>query len=329
MENTLTNVKAKPKKSPVDVIFKVAIAAILIFYTLTIFYILFWAIITSFKTEADFDTNHLGFPALWEGATDLEIEKYHNALRFGNYAEIFKYLNYEKKVTYFTMLGFKVTRACNANFFGLLANTLYIAGFCSLAQVLSTYTMAYMAQKYKFKFSGVIYGIVIIMMSVPTVGTTPATLVLLQDLGVYGTHIGMLLMRFCYGGMYFLVFYGFFEGLPDSYMEAAEIDGASQFSIYLRIILPMGIKMIATVTLLLFVTNWNDYNMSFTYMPTVPTLAFSIYNLVHVLSANPHLRSTSISKMSACLILVLPIAAIFIIFKDKLMGNISAGGLKG
>lgn len=321
--------KAKSKKSIVDIIFKTVVVTILIFYTLTIFYLLFWAVITSLKCTTQFDTNHLGFPTLDVDWPDFEKEQIREALNFGNFKQIFSYLAYKDKRTYFTMLGFKVTRQCNADFFGLLGNTLYIAGICSLAQVLVCYTMSYMAAKYKFKFSAVIYGIVIVMMSVPTVGSTPATLVLLQNLGVYGTHIGMLMMRATYGGMYFLVFYGFFEGLPDSYIEAAEIDGASQFSIYLTIILPLGIKMIATVTLLLFVSNWNDYNMSFTYMPTVPTLAFAIYNLVHVNSSSAALDKTAPLKMAASLILVLPIATIFIVFKDKLMGNISAGGLKG
>ncbi len=324
-------VSLKHKKALGEKIYIAIVMTILVVYTVSIFMILYFGLLNSFKSEYDLRLNFIGFPKNPHSMFDFENEAYSHALAFGNYIDVFNEFYYQKTISYFSIWSSTTPMAqqSNVGFIGMLSNTLFLAGVCSLAQVLVCYLMGYLAAKYKFKFSGVIYGMCIVMMSVPTVGSTPAMITLLQDLGIFGTHLGMLLMRTCYGGMYFLVFYAFFEGLPDSYMEAAEIDGASQMSILTRIIIPMGIKMISTVTLLLFVANWNDYNFSFVYMPTVPTLAFGVYNLVFENATHPLFKSTIPNQMAGCFLLIVPTTIMFVIFKDKLMGNISAGGLKG
>lgn len=320
--------KNKVKISTGDVIFRSIIMAILVVYTVSIFFIVFWGLMNSFKSYTDFNNNALSFPKL-PIRLNL-VAEYNESWRLGNYTTILENFTYVKEVSYFTIFSkAPVSIRSEAGIGQMILNTLYIAGVCSIAQVIVCYTTAYLAAKYKFKFSGFIYAMTIMTMSIPLVGSTPATIDLLMKLNLYGNHLGMLVMRAAYSGMYFLVFYAFFEGLPDSFTEAAEIDGASQMGIYLRIILPMGIKMLGTVVLLLFVANWNDYSISFIYMPTVPTLAFGIYNLAHVGSTHSSFPASPIYQLAGCMLLVVPISVIFILFKDKLMGNISAGGLKG
>ena len=315
-------------KSKIDLIFKICVASFLVFYALTIFILLGWGLLQSFRYIDDYTYNGaLSLPTKIEG---FEAE-YYNALKFGNYKTIMEHFYCESKVSYFTM--FDSVNAVSINHgdvgvFGLLFNTLYMAVFCSFAQVFITYLVAFLCAKYKFKFSTFIYGLVIFMMTVPTVGTQPATVKLLQDLNLFGRYGGMLLMRCFFGGMYFLVFYGFFEGLPDSYIEAAEIDGASQLSILFTIIIPLGIKTILTITLILFVANWNDYSMSYIYMPSIPTLALAVYELAHVGYKHSSLTG-DVYKIAGTMMLAVPITLIFVIFRDKIMGDISAGGLKG
>ena len=334
----MANIATKSKKSAADIIFKSVILTILIVYTISIFIVLLWGLITSFKTNADFMGNVLGLPSdprNWEGLTTaarkINYERYLEALKFGNYVEIFEKLKYTQEISYYPLFATKAVqiKAIDVTFFGMLGNTLYMAGVVSIVQVITCYTVAYLAAKYKFKFSGFIYGLVIVMMTIPTIGTTPAMIDLLQKLNLFGRHIGILIMRINFGGMYFLVFYAFFEGLPDSYTEAAEIDGANQMDVYIRIIIPLGINMIGTVALLYFVSNWNDYNMSFVYMPTVPTLAFGIYAFAHLNNRFNGIEKHPALQMVGCFLTVTPILILFIFLKDRLMGNISAGGLKG
>ena len=134
--------------------------------------------------------------------------------------------------------------------------------------------------------------------------------------------------------MYFLVFFAFFQGIPDSFAEAAEVDGASQLRILLSIMFPMAIKMITTVALILFVQYWNDYNTPFLFLPTHPTLSYAVFKVVVRkdfvwTTENAYEMHFAPAQIAACMMLALPIIVIFIAFKNKLMGNVSLGGVKG
>ena len=134
-------------------------------------------------------------------------------------------------------------------------------------------------------------------------------------------------MKFHFGGMYFLVFYAYFKGLPDTYAEAAEIDGASQFRVLVMIIMPLAIKIMSTVFMILFVQLWNDYRTALIYMPTHPTLAYAVYHVA--IYTNKGAFATIPAKTASCITLAVPILILFIFFKDKIMGNVTLGGIKG
>ena len=125
--------------------------------------------------------------------------------------------------------------------------------------------------------------------------------------------------------MYFLVFYSFFVGLSDSYVEAAEIDGASQFRVMLSVIIPLAKTMISACFIMFFVQTWNDYSTPLMYLPTHPTLAYGIY-------FNTVLGDTTLNRvpirLASLMFLAIPSLIFFILFRERLMGNISMGGVK-
>ena len=123
------------------------------------------------------------------------------------------------------------------------------------------------------------------------------------------------------------MFYAFFESLSDAYIEAAEIDGASQLRIFLYIIVPLGIKMIGSVALIHGVQFWNDYQAPLLYTPTLPTISYGVYYLVNV-GGNAELKTVP-GTITCCMLLALPLLVVFIALRNKLMGNMSMGGIKG
>ena len=88
----------------------------------------------------------------------------------------------------------------------------------------------------------------------------------------------------------------------------------------------MAGKIAGTIMLIQFISHWNDYNVPLLYLPTKPTLAYGVFHMVIINSSGP-LSKVPI-KVAGCMVLAIPILIIFIILKDKLMGNISLGGLK-
>lgn len=296
-----------------------AIFIILIIYSLSLFFVLGWGLITSLKSDIEFGRvgNKVGIPTWGYSA---------NEILFGNYLKVIN--NFELKVSANYWRGETLVNTTRLVYFpNLLFNTLVYALGGAIIAAFVPCIMAYFCAKYKYKFSSLLYTLVIFVMIIPVVGTQPATINLLRDTGLYDTFIGSYVLKFSFQGTYFLVFFAFFEGLTDSYAEAAEIDGATQFDILFRITLPLVSKMIGTVILIQFIALWDDYQTSNLYLPTHPTLAYGVYRMVYDSGSSKGFNAVPV-KISGCMLLVIPMLILFACLKDKIMGNVSMGGLK-
>lgn len=310
--------KNKIKNNKSDTAIKYILGAILLIYALSIVLTLLWGILTSFKSRYEFNNmrNVLGIPT-----TKYSLDE----IRFGNFKNLIEKLHCQKSTGYYIMGSTsKVTHVTQNNLGTLVLNTILYAVAGSLLQAIVPCVCAYLCAKFNFKFSKFIYALTLFVMIIPIVGSYPAQITMLRDFGLYDTFLGYFFQKFNFTGMYFFVYYAFFDGLSNTYSEAAEIDGASRYRILISIILPISIKIITTVWLLQFVTFWNDYQTPILYMPTKPTLAYAIYYLCFETST---LNSTPM-QISSCMFLAVPLLILFILFKDKLMGNITMGGIK-
>ena len=311
--------KVKKQNNVADIIFKVSAVVVLAVYSLAIVLLLVWGLMTSLKSRVDFAImeNVVGFPSMEYSKEELMLGNYKLVLsKFYVHASEIFYSGNEL-----------IKHQTKSNIFVMLYNTVIYAGLSAVLSTVCCYTVAYLCAKYRFKTSKFVYVYVLFIMTVPTVGTAPAMITLLRSLGIYDTQWTHIIQKFTFAGMYFFVFHAFFEGMSDAYTEAAEIDGASQLRIYLSIILPLGAKMIGSVMLINFVTYWNDYNASLMYTPTLPTLAYGVYYLCNE-GGNAQMKHTP-GMVSACMLLAVPIVIAFVFLKDKLMGNVSMGGVKG
>ena len=303
----------------------IVLFAILAVYVISLTIPLIWGLSTSLKHYyLDFRYNVLGFPnfSAWEKST-IEGE---NAW-YSNFVNVIENFNFQLRSVFYA--GFNgdisVTHESTVTIWTALLNTLLYAGVMSVLNALVPCVVGYLCAKYKFKFSGVIYTVVVFAMAMPIFGSTPAVITLLRQLGLYDEFMGQWLMSATFANMYFLVFYAFFEGLSDSYLEAAEIDGASQFRVMTTIAIPLAKNTIMTVILIVFVALWNDYNAPILYLPTKPTLAYGIFWLQQ---RSPVVKSQVTLQVASLMVLAVPILILFIIFKDRLMGNLSLGGVK-
>ncbi len=186
--------------------------------------------------------------------------------------------------------------------------------------------MGYLTVNYKYKFSEFIYALVLFTMILPIIGAGPTMLNFQQSLGIYDNMIGFFIWNCQFTSMYYLIMFSFFQGLSSTYFEAAEIDGASQMRMIISIAIPMANVMIWAGIVSLLITTWNDYMTPLTYLPSYPTLAYGIfYNTRSV----KEVKSSQPSQIAALFILALPAVIFFTVFRKKLMGNISIGGIKG
>ena len=282
-------------------IFYFIIAIVLLLYAGLMIYSLSWGFLNTFKTKAEFRLNILGFPEKWTfenyqtASTNLYIKIEHGA-------------------------GFRTVRLAEMFF-----NSILYAMGCAFLTTTCQCITAYAVKEFPCKFSSILYGIVIATMLIPIVGSDASFLNVLQKLNLYDTIFGAWFMKSYFIGMYFLVFHATFVKLPNSYAEAAMIDGASNMRVLLTIVLPLIKGMFFTIFLLTFIGYWNDYQVPLLYLPSMPTIAYGVYDFSN--SPQTHLSSIPM-KLTGCMLMLLPILFIFLIFNKRLMKGMSVGGLK-
>ena len=121
--------------------------------------------------------------------------------------------------------------------------------------------------------------------------------------------------------------YGYFKSISWNYAEAVYIDGGNDYTIFFRIMIPMAAPIMTTFGIMSFIGAWNDSGTMLIYLPDYPTLASGVFELSN---GNDTLRYTDPPAYFALLaIMALPVVIVFIIFSDKIMNNLSIGGIKG
>jgi ABC-type glycerol-3-phosphate transport system permease component len=271
-------------------------------YALSLVLLLLWALMTSFKSQGDFRLNIIGLPKQFEW----------------NYGFVFEHFTYTVFFEGYGNVGISVG-------YMFLYSILY-AGGCAIVKAMTTCLTAYCCARYRYKFGNVVTFLVILAMTMPIVGALPAEIHLAKTLGLYDSIIGQYVMKMNFLGMYYLVFFAMFKSVPKEFDEAAKIDGAGDFTIMLKIVLPTIVPTLLTVTLLTFIGFWNDYQIPLIYLPHYPTISQGLQRMINT---NLNDLSTVPMRMTASMIVLIPIFTIFVIFQKSLMGNVTIGGVKG
>lgn len=209
-----------------------------------------------------------------------------------------------------------------------LFNSILITAVTVAASILVSSAGAYSLSKKKFKLKQMLFAINnVALMFVPIAVTIPRFLVI-QKMGLLNTFwVHILPVLAMPVGLFLLK--QFIDGIPDEVIEAAQIDGASDFWIYWRIILPMIRPAIATIAILTFQAAWNNADISTLYINTesLRTLAFYLGTLTSASAGANSVAGQGIAA-AAALIMFLPNLIIFIFLQGQVMSTMSHSGLK-
>ena len=318
----------KKEKSIANKIFIYSIMILLIVYVISMIFTLGWGFLTSFKHRNEFtwNKNWLGLPTLDASVRFNSREEVFHLANFKRIIDDYHYVEEGCKTEFYGPSGEVIRHVAKGGFLGVVFNTFIYTIVGSFLHAFVPAITAYAVTKFKNPVGTFLTGAALFAMTTPIVGSQPSMLSMLRGLGIYDTFFGYLLQKATFGGMYFFVFSAFYESMPDSFSEAAEIDGASYFNILITIIIPLSMKMISTVLLIQFIHGWNDYQTAYLYMPSHPTIAYAVWFLT---TNNAIGNGSMVIRVAAAMALATPILLAFIILKDKLMGNLTMGGLKG
>ena len=209
-----------------------------------------------------------------------------------------------------------------------LFNSVMITAVTILASIFVSSTAAYALSKKRFKLKNTLFTInTTALMFVPIAVTIPRFLII-SSLGMMDTFwVHVLPMLAMPVGLFLIK--QFIDGVPDEVIEAARIDGASDFAVYWQVILPMIRPAIATIAILTFQATWNNADTSALYIndESLKTFAFYLTTLTTTTPGSNPVAGQGIAA-AASLIMFLPNLIIFILLQSQVMSTMSHSGLK-
>lgn len=232
------------------------------------------------------------------------------------------------------------------DFWNTLKTTLILNVGCSLVQVISCAITGYGFARFKFKGKGILFGVVIMMILVPTqVISLPLYTqfryflfgkVNLNDT-MWTMYLPALTANGIRSGLMILIFRQFFKGLPRELEDAAYIDGCGPFKTFIRVMVPNAASSFLTVFLFSVVWYWNDYYVSTTFFTDTKTVALMLTNLDNELKIklfnDPTVqispREQIVWKEAGCLISIAPILILYAFLQKYFTEGIERSGLVG
>ena len=228
--------------------------------------------------------------------------------------------------TYLQLFGMTDTVAQFPRWF---ANTFVIAVFTCIISTCFVLMVAYATSCMRFKARKPLMNIGIILGMFPGVLSMIAVYFVLKSIGLTNSHFGMILVYSASSGLGYLIAKGFFDTIPVSLREAAKLEGASEATIFTRIVIPLSRPIIVYTVISSFLTPWMD----FVYAKLILnsgiskdwTVAIGLYNMLDRALINSYF-----SKFCAGGVLVsIPISILFVIMQKFYVEGITGGSVKG
>jgi multiple sugar transport system permease protein len=204
-----------------------------------------------------------------------------------------------------------------------IVNSTLLAVTVTAISLLVNSMAGYAFAKYRFGGRENIFRLLIASMVIPAQVTMLPLFLMLNGLGLVNTYMGVIIpgMASIFG--IFLI-RQFALAIPDSLIEAARIDGATDFRIYWSVILPLCKPVLITLAIFTFMGTWNDFLWPLIIMTddTMYTLPVALANL-----SGEHVLDTEL-MMAGSVLTVLPVLAVFAALQRYYISGIMAGGVK-
>lgn len=206
-------------------------------------------------------------------------------------------------------------------------NTIIVVGGSLVVMMVLGSMVAYVLARFQFRLNRTIFYLFMAGMMFPIFLAIVPLFFVVNDLGLLGTHLGLILVLSAYG-LPFTVFFmvGFFSSLPDSVAEAALMDGLGHTGVFFRIMLPMAKPGLVSVGIFNFLSLWNNYLIPLVLNPDPDKYVLS--QGLAALAVTQGYAADFGALFAGLVIAMLPVLAAYLVFHRQLQGGISLGALK-
>lgn len=205
-----------------------------------------------------------------------------------------------------------------------LGNTLFVSGMSILGTVISCPLVAYALAKVRWRGARPLLILVLATMMLPPQVTLIPLFLVWNGLEATNTYLPLIVPAFLGTPFFIFMIRQFLLAVPDELIEAARLDGASEFRTYATIVLPLARPAIVTAAIFQFVWAWTDFLNPLIYLNDQSTYTLSI-GLYAFFGENDVAWGP---LMAACVMFTLPAVAIFLLGQKFFIGGASAGAFK-
>ncbi|MBC7543101.1 MAG: carbohydrate ABC transporter permease [Candidatus Sericytochromatia bacterium] len=205
-----------------------------------------------------------------------------------------------------------------------LGNSLLVASLVTIGSLVVNSMAAFAFAKYRFKGRDSLFALLLSLLIVPGQVTMFPVFLLMNKLHMINHFSGLIIPGLSSIFAIFL-FRQFMTEIPDALIEAARLDGCSDFAIYWRIMMPLCKPILVTLALFTFMGTWNDFMWPLVVMTDSSgyTLPVALANLI-----GEHQGDTEL-MMAGAVLTTLPIMILFLLLQKYYIRGIMAGGVKG
>jgi raffinose/stachyose/melibiose transport system permease protein len=261
----------------------------LIIFAVVNAYPIIWMIINSFKSAKEFSVNQFGLPKTFV------LQNYVDAWQTANLGVLFR-------------------------------NSIFI---CLLATIITVFIGAlasYFLSRFEFKLSKIAYTFFIFGMLIPIHATLVPMFILLKNLGILNTPITLIFPYIAFNlPITIFILTSFMKAFPKDIEESAVMDGCGIFRIFWSIILPMSRPAMATVIILNFIHNWNEFSFALVLLndPNLQTLPLGLASFAGQFTVNYG------AQMAGLTMSLFPILIFYLLLEKDIVKGMTAGAVKG
>lgn len=250
-------------------------------------------------------------PFAWMLSSSLKLQKDVFAFPIQWIPELPQWQNYSKIWTQIPLVTY-------------YGNTIKLTFIITLLQLITSSFAAYAFAKLQFKGRDVLFLAYVATIAIPWQVYMVPQYIMMGKLGLTDSHLGLILMHTFTAFGVFLI-RQFYMSVPNELLEAARIDGMTEYGIWWRIMLPLSKPAIATLCITTFVTEWNDFMGPLIYLSTdyKKTLQLGLRLFISQFSADYQLI------MAASVVSLIPVFIMFISLQRFFVEGVATSGLKG
>jgi len=203
-------------------------------------------------------------------------------------------------------------------------NSLYLAVVRTTVGVYTSVYLGYIFAKFEFRFKKPIYSMIVFTMTVPALVTMIPTYDMANKVNLIDSWWAIILPAVVVSFGIFMMRMYITNAVPNPLLDAAKIDGANQFFIFHKVVLPLSVNMISALAIFQFLGSWNDFLWPYLVLNNQKKFPLSVALQMMVGQNNTNYGALFV----ATLLTIVPILIVYWILQNKFIEGVSMTGIK-